>query len=57
MLVMISPVPFLFSLFFFLSLTPPLFFLEIGLFFPFPSPSPSSLRVAGGRGQETREGE
>lgn len=34
MLVMISPVPFLFSLFFFLSLGPPLFCLEIERFPP-----------------------
>lgn len=56
MLVMISPVPFLFSLslFFFLSLAPLFFFLEIGLFPPFPPPPHSGLR---GRGREEGGGE
>lgn len=57
MLVMISPVPFLFSLSLFLSFSrPPLFFLEIGLFYPFPSPSPSSLWVAGEGARGGRRG-
>lgn len=58
MLVMISPVPFLFSLSLFLSFSrPPLFFsLRSGFFPPFPPPPPphSGLR---GRGREEGGGE
>lgn len=44
------------SLFFFLSLTPPLFFLEIGLFSPFPPPPPPHSGWLGGGGKRREEG-
>lgn len=58
MLVMISPVPFLFSLslFFFLSLAPLFFSLRSGFFTPFPLPPPPHFGLRG-RGREEGGGE
>lgn len=57
MLVMISPVPFLFSLSFSFFLSPPpLFFLEIGLFSLFPPPPPPHSGLLGGGGKRREEG-
>ena len=57
MLVMISPVPFLFSLSFSFFLSPPpFFFLEIGLFSLFPPPPPPHSGLLGGGGKRREEG-